>query len=287
MKQHRTIWMITGCVVLVAAVVLSARQAIAPRTEPKRPPVLITSPHQAEVLVEAMLACLDTDPRARRVMTRRFVEAAATLAEDASFESAETYYALGLRYYGRRKTHGSLRQAEEAYREAIARKPDWSMAHNALGIVLHSMGRTEEAEESFRTAIRLAPDWSRPHNDLAILFRLSGRLEEAQEEALVALRLEPDSVAAHNNYGNLLVELGRLDEAEATYDRARHLEPDQPAPYYNLACLASIRGNIENALAFLNCAIALDETYREEAKGEEDFGPLRSVHDFRRLVYGE
>ncbi|MCP4642795.1 MAG: tetratricopeptide repeat protein [bacterium] len=284
MRQHRVIWIITGCVVVAAAIVLAVRRANAPGRDPEPRRVSVFSQHQSDVLVGAMLSCLERDPRAQRIMTRRFVEAVADMAEEGMFESAEAYYALGLRLYGTRK-RSLLSKAEEAYRKAIAIRPDWAMAHNALGIVLHGQGRLEEAEASFRTAIDLAPGWSRPYNDLAVLFRLSDRMAEAEEFALKALELDPDNVATHNNYGNLLLATDRLDDAEDAYLRAIELQPDQPKPYFNLACLASRRGNTDDAFAFLNCAIALHEIWREEAKSEPNFDNLRELPEFRRLIH--
>lgn len=286
-KQHRTIWIITGCVAIVAAVILTTRQATAPGRDPNQLRVPLLSEEQARELERATLACLDKDPRAQRVVTRRLVEELALLAEQGAHQTAESYYALGVRLFGQPRTNTALRNAEAAYREAIALRPDWATAYNGLGIVLQSMGRLDEAVQAFEKAIALEPEWSRPHNDLAILYRMSGRLDEAEKEALIALELGPDDVAAHNNYGNLLLEQRRFDEAAAAYHEAIQLDPGHPAPYYNLACLASIRNDPEKALAFLACAIVLDERYRDEAKTERHFGNIRGLPEFARIIAGK
>ncbi len=286
-KGHRTIWIVTGCVAIVAAVILSTRQATAPERDPKELRVPLLSEEQARELERATLACLDKDPRAQRASTRRLVEELALLAEQGRYQTAESYYTLGLRLSGQARTDTTLRNAEAAYREAIALRTDWAMAYNGLGIVLQGMGRLDEAVEVFQKAIALDPEWSRPHNDLAILYRLSGRLDDAEREALVALELGPDDIAAHNNYGNLLLEQSRFDEAAASYHEAIQLKPGHPAPYYNLACLASIRDASEDALAFLACAIVLDEKFRDEARTERHFGNIRGLPAFARIVAGK
>jgi len=284
MKSHKTIWYITGAVVVLAALFAVSRDTFAPRrSETAHVSIDDISPGRAEQLVQTMLKCLEQDPAVRRRNTRRIVEAVASLAERGVLESAETEYALGVRLFGQRK----LAEGEEAFRKSIELKPNWQMPYNGLGILLHAARRFDEAEAAFKKAIELAPNESRAYNDLAVLLRLTGRLDEAETFAKMALELDPNTLPTHNNYGNLLVEQKRFEEAEAAYARASELEPDHPAPYYNLACLASLRGDTARAVALLNTAIVLDDRYREEAADDKDFDPIRENLEFRSLVYGD
>lgn len=286
MKHHRTIWIIAGFIALGAALILISRDVRAPsvqnptRTMSTLAPEL--SPKQMEVLIQTMKACLDKDPQGRRGNTRSLVDAVASLAESGRYETADTLYALGVKLSAMR----DFPSAERAFRKSAEMRPNWTWAYNSLGILLHSSGRTGEAEAMFRKAIDMDPDWSRPHNDLAILLRLTGRLEEAEVEARLALDLEPESVSTQNNYGNLLVALKRFDEAEAVYRKAISLEPDHPAPYYNLACLASLRGDRDEVVPLLLCAIEFDPSYRDEAKYDDDFDPVRGERTFQLLIGG-
>ncbi|MCC6488186.1 MAG: tetratricopeptide repeat protein [Candidatus Hydrogenedentes bacterium] len=286
MRHHRGIWIFTGLVVILAAVVLSVRDANAPASPPVFSPVdavadELTGP-QMQMLIETMKACLETDPQARRSNTRSLVNGIAALAEDKIYETADTYYALGVRRAAQRDYEG----AEEAYRKAIELRPNWNWAYSGLGILMHTQARMADAEAAFRKAIELDPGWSRAHDDLAILLRLTGRLEEAEAEALRALELRPNAVATRNNFGNLLVALKRYDEAEAEYRAAIAVEPDHPAPYYNLACLASLRGRSAEVVPLLLCAIEFDASYREEARKDDDFDPVRDDPAFQILVNG-
>lgn len=287
MKSQKTIWYITGAVVVLAALFAVSRDSFAPRHQDVGPAVhvsIVDVPRErADQLVGTMLQCLELDPAARRRNTRRIVEAVAVLAEQGVLETAETHYALGVRYFGQRK----LTEGEAAFQRAIALRPDWHMPQNGLGILLHAAKRFDESERAFKKAIELAPNQSRAYNDLAVLLRLTGRLEEAESYAKRALVLDPNTLPTHNNYGNLLVEQRRFEEAEQAYARASELEPDHPAPYYNLACLASLRGDADRAIALLHTAIVLDDRYRKEASGDDDFDPIRENASFRSLVYGD
>jgi len=287
MQHHRGIWLFTGFFVIVAATILAVRDARAPARIPsidtpvKSVASVLTEP-QLEMLVNTMKACLENDPQARRANTRSLVDGVAALAADGVYESADTYYALGVL----RTAQLDFTGAEAAYQKAIELRPDWNWVYNGLGILMHTLGKYAEAEAAFRKAIELDPGWSRAYNDLAILLRLTGRLDEAEVNALRALELNPNAVATHNNYGNLLVALERYDEAENEYRAAIAHEPDHPAPYYNLACLASLRGDRQEVVPLLLCAIEFDASYRDEARFDEDFDPVREDPAFRLLVQG-
>ncbi|MCC6153906.1 MAG: tetratricopeptide repeat protein [Candidatus Hydrogenedentes bacterium] len=287
MKSHRVIWTIAGFVVLVAALSVIVRDARAPAANGTLQPMTNVVSHfdeaQSQILIDAMKACLEKDPQARRPNTRMLVEGVAHLAASGMLESADTFYALGVMRSGERDFQG----AEAAFRKAVTLRADWKWGFNQLGIVLHSMGRPEESEEMFRKAIAIDPNWGRAHNDLAILLRLMGRMDEAEAEAKKSLELDPESVAGHNNYGNLLVALSRFEEAKAAYKKATAIEPDHPAPYYNLACLASRQGHHHEVVPLLLCAIEFDPAYRDEARHDSDFDAVRNDAAFKLLVGAE
>ena len=282
MKQQRTIWFITGLVVLAAGTVLIARKLDEQSPEGNDAQTVQTPSETESRLIRNMIHLLTQDPGADEPRTQAAVNGVADLAATGRRVTAETCYALGLC----RSRQQAFDEGEAAFREAIELNPDWSWPYNGLGILLadHTKGRTQEAEAAFRTAIRLDPQWSRPHNDLAILLRLAGRLDEAEQAALTALQLDPNNVANRNNYGNLLVARKRLTEAEAEYRKAIELDPDHPKPYYNLACVYSLQNRNAEALPLLAKAIALNQALREEARKDPDLDPLRNDSEFQKLL---
>lgn len=268
---HRVAWAIAGIAVIVAASVAILRESAQPVTAP---------PPDLETLKVEMFDRLASDPNAWQTRTRAAVERVAALAETEEIRTAEARYALALRLAG----EGRLAESEAAYRETIALRPGWARPHNGLGIVLYRQGRTEDAVAAFEQAKALEPEWSRPYNDLALLLRTSGRFEEAREMAEMALALSPESVAAHNNFGNLLKEMGDLEGAEAAYRRAIERDPNHPSPRYNLACVYSLRRDVDRAIAYLQEAIAQEPAFRDEARRDPDFDPIRETLPFIAIV---
>ncbi len=56
------------------------------------------------------------------------------------------------------RASGRVEEAEAAYREAIARAPDFPSAHGNLGNLLQGRGRLAEAEVALRRASELSPN---------------------------------------------------------------------------------------------------------------------------------
>jgi quercetin dioxygenase-like cupin family protein len=75
------------------------------------------------------------------------------------------------------------------------------------------------------------------------------------------------------------------------YDRAIELtrqrlveHPDSPGLVYNLACLEALVGRPDEALEHLEQAIGMRDSFREFARGDDDFAPLRDDPRFLALT---
>src|SRR5262249_39387259 len=69
-------------------------------------------------------------------------------------------------------------------------------AHNNLGAVLQTLGRSDEAREHYRRAVALRPDNVEAHVNLAHLLSRDGRASDAVREFQAALALRPDDPQA-------------------------------------------------------------------------------------------
>jgi mannose-6-phosphate isomerase-like protein (cupin superfamily) len=83
---------------------------------------------------------------------------------------------------------------------------------------------------------------------------------------------------------NALYEAG--DYAGAA-DKGREVieaHPEYAGPLYNLACCESLAGRTDDAIEHLGRAIESSDRFRQFAKGDSDFDPIRSDPRFAELV---
>jgi len=131
-------------------------------------------------------------------------------------ENPEIDLALGLAYQAR----GDLGKAEEHFRNAIRKKPDYAEAHNDLGIVLGNTGRGEEALREFETA---ASDVMYPTPERA--FYNMGEEHRRRKEFAKAEEMYRSAIALNSRYVDAYLRLALVQGGEKRWaDAARTLE---------------------------------------------------------------
>ena len=166
---------------------------------------------------------------------------------------AEAHSGLGVILWKQRR----LGEAVPVLRRACTLQPDSAYAHCNLGSALLDARRFDEAIPVLRRAVRLKPSLPAAHFNLGYALKARGRFPEAAAAYRRAIALEPAWAQAHCNLGNALLRQGRTDEALAAYSRALGLKPDLVEGYPNLALALSRKGQIDEAVAALRKAIAL------------------------------
>ncbi len=170
-------------------------------------------------------------------------------------EQGEFYFELAEAYS---KTNESAK-AIAAYREAVARSPEFWPAIHKLGLALGNAGMVEEARQTLRRASELRPDDPAVLNDLAVLDLREGRVAEASGELQRALQIDPDLSEGHRNLGLARLRLGDRVQGEASLREAIRLDPTFAAAYKDLADLLA-QDNAEQAQLYYQKAVALDPT---------------------------
>ena len=56
------------------------------------------------------------------------------------------------------REQGKLEEAIEAYKKALALKPDYAEAYSNMGVALKGQGKLEEAIEAFNRALSVEPE---------------------------------------------------------------------------------------------------------------------------------
>ncbi len=95
---------------------------------------------------------------------------------------------------------GSLPEARDCFRKAVALKPGYAEAYDNLGNVLERLGDAAGAENAYREAMQHSPETSRVFTDLGALLFRQGRAGEAVQVLRTAVGLD---LTAYPAYGML------------------------------------------------------------------------------------
>lgn len=159
--------------------------------------------------------------------------------------------------------NGALSDAEEIYREILAKRPRHFDALQLLGALALQTGRIEEGAQLLQQAIAINGTQAPLHSNLAFALNALGRPHDALASANRALALKSGFVDALNNRGMALAALDRPDEALASFDKALAAKPDFAAAWNNRSCALRDLGLAADALASCDAALELRPNYAE------------------------
>jgi tetratricopeptide (TPR) repeat protein len=153
-------------------------------------------------------------------------------------DNADAKNNLGQRYQQRRE----YEKAIDAYKEAIAMRPNFYAAYNNLAVCYGYLKRYPEAEEALRKCIALKPDDFYAMNNLAVMYIQTGRVEEGTRFAENAVKVEPGYANGRATLGSAYAMQRRFDDAEAQFREALRLDPSNETARVNLDKLRAARG---------------------------------------------
>jgi TolB-like protein/tRNA A-37 threonylcarbamoyl transferase component Bud32/Tfp pilus assembly protein PilF len=212
-----------------------------------------------------------------------------TLLEREPTRDTEAYnlYLIG-RHHFARYTPSGWRRSIEYFAQAIARDPDFALAHARLAEAYVLLGylavlRPEDAFPQARAAARQAVALDSTLGDAyASLGLLTAAYDRRWKEAETlfrrALALNPNSVYAHMWYATfLLTPLSRHDEAISEMQRAKALDPVSLPVRFNTAFRYYFARRYSEAIAECRQALEMDPS----------FTPLHAVLGFSYAALGQ
>lgn len=159
----------------------------------------------------------------------------------------------------------------DCFRQAVARAPDYAMAHAGLAeayttqAYLRAAGRVEalaKARAAVNRALDLDSDLAEAHAALGLIrFYFEWDWGGADSAFRRALELNAGSGAVLQEYGNFLAAMGRLDEGLVHSGEAARLDPLSVGPAHDVAINALLRGEYEQAAAGFRHAIDIDPNW--------------------------
>jgi adenylate cyclase len=213
--------------------------------------------------------------------------AAATRAVELAPDLAEAYVARGNVLQLVNDSDG----AKAAFERAIALDPRHFHAHYWFAKYFAARGQHTEAAQQYEAASEIQPDDYRP---IVLTIQEYQALKDSDREKRALHRswqalerhmtIDPHDSYAADHAAGVLMLLGRRDEANALLDRAIALRPDDYNTLYTAACTASLGGEYERALDFLDRAVATGRGHREWIMNDNDLAPLHAYPRFKSIV---
>jgi len=155
--------------------------------------------------------------------------------------------------------------AIEAFKHALALKPDDELSLSNLASVYRQLGQNDAALEGYRSALKLDPTNPQLWYQLATFQLDLGDTAEAERDFHSALEHDPTMGAAYTGLAAIAFAGKRLDEAESLARKGLELEPDVRTGRFNLARILEARGQVDQA----------ERLYREELDHYSDHGRAR------------
>lgn len=163
-----------------------------------------------------------------------------------------------------------LDEAEAAYKELIATRPEFAQIHYNLAVVQSRKKDWESAAASYAKAAELQPDWSDAYAGASAAYQNAKHTEKAEEILSRAVAATPNDGKLQHMYGVILFNQGKYAEAEVVLKKARELDPTNPEPLYFLGTIAVSLGRTNECIALLEQYIAANPTNQETLATAKD-----------------
>lgn len=179
----------------------------------------------------------------------------------------EIYNLLGLAYMGKRE----FDKAEEAFKNALRIKPDYSEAYNNLGSLMVLLQKYDEAISYFKKALE-NPNYVNsyiPKTNLGWVYYIKGEKELAINTLLEAYRENPRYPKALSYIGNIFFNENELEKAKFYYTQALKIDKYSGEARFYLGEIAFKEGNTELAKELWKSIILLNPDSEWAKKASE------------------
>ena len=153
-------------------------------------------------------------------------------------------------------TEGRLKEASQAYMQALAINPEERDALLGLAYIAHQQGREDEASAYYKRVLRQDPSNAVAQAGLIALEARVDRQDSASRARDVAEQ-NPQSAAAQAMLGHSLVQENRLADAQQAFYQAHLLEPAVASHAFNLAVALDRMRNYVSAQRYYEMALSL------------------------------
>lgn len=164
-------------------------------------------------------------------------------------KAAEINMRLGLSYFQR----GDYAVALEKLQKSLQQDPNLPSTHNTIALLYQRLNETDKAEEHFKQAVRRAPDYSEAQNNYGVFLCEQQRYKEAEQRFLKAIEnpLYPSPAEAIENAGVCVGRIPDAEQAEKYFRQALQINPYLSKSLIQMANLSYEQNDYLQARAYL------------------------------------
>ncbi len=135
----------------------------------------------------------------------------------------------------------AVMEFQEAQKAAPEKDPNGHLFWGRIGEAYDLAGRNDEAINAYKQAIALRPESASYYNNLGNILGRTGKIDEARAAYSKSAELDPPNAAlAWRNFGISLYQAGRMQEAVDPLKKSIEIDPKSAQAYYLLgACLVA------------------------------------------------
>lgn len=135
----------------------------------------------------------------------------------------------------------AIDEFQQAQKTAPEKDPNGHLFWARIGEAYDLAGRNDDAINAYKQAIAAKPEIASYYNNLGNLLGRSGKIDDARAAYTKSAELDPPNAAmAWRNFGISLYQAGRMQEAVEPLKKAIEIDPKSAQAYYLLgACLVA------------------------------------------------
>jgi tetratricopeptide (TPR) repeat protein len=243
---------------------------------------LLSIVEEYDQAINAYQSSLKLNPSNKNMILRQ-IERAEMASKDLTGKKPESLRvkAIALRQYG------LLKEAISLYEKLIEIEPENSENYFFAGIAFDKNNQVIEAIKSYQKATSINEKYIKAWNNLGRSLRKNNQFGEAILAFQRAIDIDPYNYEAWMDKASALRRNGQRDQALEAYKRAIEINPKSARARFNLACFYSLdplNNSHDLTLEKLQESILLDSKYRDKAKTDSDFDPIRGNERFQELL---
>ncbi|PKL12829.1 MAG: hypothetical protein CVV50_04050, partial [Spirochaetae bacterium HGW-Spirochaetae-6] len=201
----------------------------------------------------------------------------AALAKDPQYYYA--FYNLGLLYEVTKKPDLAI----EHYKSALQINASYADAYNGIGKVYFEKQDFKEASRWFLDAIKYNAGLKYPYYNMGLIMDKENNTEKAIEYYSKAVELDPGYAKAFNSLGICYYNKKDYQKAQENYEKAIAAESTMVHPYYNIGLIYEAQKNWKEARTWYQKALKIDNNYEYARKSlkfvEDQLGEYSTVSE--------